>query len=254
MRVTFDSNAWEAIFSIDNIAGSAVRAALEQEKIEGFICAAAFRIEAISKRNRPAYFAQPYMDVSVEIVPSATPGQFMFMTSMGPDNRKHPGIPAIQAEKLGRALAAGVKLIRGENWMGLPVPGEISDSNLYVQETPEEANERQSRQLMASSAIDGRSVGNAAFVAAEGWIDRPRTQMEEKELSRACAEWADGELVAAHIAYRNNVLCTNDRARMAGHSIFDVANRRWLALSYGVVFMTVDELEMSLINGIGHLC
>ena len=242
MRITFDSNAWEAIFHRDDVKGRPIRAALEERMIEGFICTAGFGIEAIAKWNRPTYFAQPYMDVSFGIVRSEQPGRFLLNMSIGPDNRKHPGLPAVQVEKLQRALAAGIKLMRGQNWMGLPVPIEISDPSLYVPETREEAGAREGRQISVSGFIDERGVGNAAFVAADGWTDRPRTPSEEKELGRACAEWADGEVVAAHIAYQNDILCTNDHARTAGRSIFDGPSRAWLAASYGVIFMTVEEL------------
>ena len=53
---------------------------------------------------------------------------------------------------------------------------------------------------------------------------------------------ADGELVCAHVAYRNDISCTNDCARGSGTSIFDEANRSWLEANYGVTFRTVDEL------------
>lgn len=246
MRITFDSNAWEAVFCQANIRLNPIRAALDEERIAGFICAAAFRIEAITKRNRAAYFSQPYMGVSVEIMGLEEPGRLQLAMSIAPDNGKHPGIPNIQIEKLARAVYAGVKLMHGQNWMGLPVPREIKDSTLYVSETREAASARERRQIMVSSMIDERGVGHAAFVAADGWTDRCRTPAEEKELSRACAEWSDGELVAAHIAYGNDILCSNDYGRATGHSIFNGPNRAWLAESYGVTFMTVEELMESV--------
>jgi hypothetical protein len=242
MRVTFDSNAWETIFAAGDTAHVPILAALQDCRIEGFICAAGFRIEAITKRNRPAYFAQPFMAVTMDAPIIAKDGIWYVAVSMGPDNSKHPGLPPVQAEKLRRALAAGITFMHGQNWMGLPFPAEISDYSSYVNENEDAVSERESRQLEASTAIDGRGVGRAFFDAADGWTDRPRTPAEEKELIRACAEWADGELVAAHIAYQNDILCTNDRARTAGRSIFDAANRAWLATSYNVVCLTLDEL------------
>ena len=65
---------------------------------------------------------------------------------------------------------------------------------------------------------------------------------EEKRLSEACAEWADGELVGAHVAYQHDVLCTNDLARASGHSIFNSKNRSWLTTYYGVTCLTLREL------------
>lgn len=246
VRVSFDSNAWEVIFAPGDTAYSPIRVALRDRKIEGFICAAGFRIEAITKRNRPSYFAQPHMAVTVDVKPGEKDGLFHVFMSMGPDDSKHPGLPLVQAEKLRHALNAGIKLMCGENWMGLPVPAEIRDKEVYVFEDAEATRERESRQLAASAAIEERGVGKAAFDAVDGWTDRPRTPAEEKELIRACAEWADGELVAAHIAYQNDILCTNDRARSAGQSIFNTANRAWLVSSYGVACLTLDELAASV--------
>ncbi len=66
MRVTFDSNAWEAIFKADDTNWELIQTVLQSRRIEGCMCAAGFRIEAITKRNRPVYFAQPFMAVTME--------------------------------------------------------------------------------------------------------------------------------------------------------------------------------------------
>jgi len=241
MRTSFDSHAWEAVFEATDTHHAPIRVALRERRVEGFICAAAFRIEAITREARTAYFAQPYMDVSFGVVPTGN-GKFWLKGSIGPDNNRHPGLPAIQIEKLRRALGAGIKLMYGGNWMGLPEPPEIRDRSHYVHEEPDEARDREERQLQASAEIAARGVGQAAFEAADGWTDRARTPVEARQLIRACAEWADGELVGAHIAYRNDVLCTNDFAKGSGRSIFDATNRAWLAKRYGVTFLTLDEL------------
>jgi hypothetical protein len=102
---------------------------------------------------------------------------------------------------------------------------------------------REQRQLDVSAAIDSRGIGNAAFKAAGGWEERNRTLAEKRMLSKACAEWADGELVAAHIAYGNDILCSDDRGVAAGRSIFDLEHRAWLSADFGVNFMSVEELR-----------
>ena len=103
--------------------------------------------------------------------------------------------------------------MRGLAWMGLLAPPEIRDPSLFVTEAPDAKREREQAQLDASVLIDSRGVGRAAFDTAGGWSE------PSDKLPKACAEWADGELVSAHIAYRNDILCTNDRARSAGRSI-----------------------------------
>ncbi len=240
--MTFDSNAWEAVFGSDAVPGAPIRAALQDGRISGFICDAGFRIEAITKRGRPSYFKQPYMGFSGEVTTPLERGVFKVAMSMGPDDQMHPGLPSVQAAKLAHALSAGVKLMHSQNWMGLPRPPEILDTRHFVHESDVELREREERQIKVMEMIRTRGVGHAIFEAADGWTDRPRSAAEEKQLSRACAEWADGELVEAHVAYRNDILCTNDRAKTSGRSIFDEANRAWLTKCFGVKFMTLPEL------------
>jgi hypothetical protein len=241
LRVSFDSNAWEEIFDPANQDCGPIRNALAVRALEGFICEAGFCIEAVRKRDRSSYFAQPYMDTRSDGIVMRD-GQPRFHLSFGPDDDRHPGLPAEQVGKLQSALAAGVRLMRGLNWMGLPAPQEIRDPSIFAAETREAKQEREQLQLDASVLIDARGVGRAAFDAAGGWDRRIESLVDDKRLQKACAEWADGELVSAHIAYRNDVLCTNDRARAAGRSVFDPTNRSWLSTDYGVVFKTLAEL------------
>ena len=245
MRTSFDSNAWEKIFDPTDATCAPIRAALGSGRFAGFICEAGFRIEAITKRDRAAYFAQPHMDARFDGIVMRD-GRPYFQMSFGPDDRHHPGLPSVQTEKLQRALSAGVRVMRGSAWMGLPAPQEIRDPRIFASETREAAHEREQRQIDASALIEARGVGKAAFDAAGGWNASTVSPSDEKKFRKACAEWADGELVAAHIAYRNDVLCTNDRAGAAGKSIFDSTNRAWLSEQYSLVFKTVEELATEI--------
>ncbi|HZK91800.1 MAG TPA: hypothetical protein VFC56_16790 [Stellaceae bacterium] len=217
-----------------------VREAIASGRCRGFICAAAFRIEAIRKQLRVTYFTQPYMHVRHEIVTKA--GHPHLKWSFGPDDSRHPRIHPKQAIKFQNALRHGVLLMRGQNWMGLPSPPEIDEPSLYITEEASERFQREQRQLDVSALIDERGVGQSAFANIGGRSGRPVRGANEKRLQKACAEWADGELVAAHIAYQNDVLCTDDRGRSAGRSILDDANRKWLTAEHGVVFRSVDQL------------
>jgi hypothetical protein len=241
-RVTFDSNAWEKVFSTDDEFYAPVRAALADGRIKGFICEAGFRIEAITKQQRPDYFAQPFMDVTAKITPRNGAGRFEVLMSIGPDDRKHPGLHPVQAGKFHAALAVGVQVMRCQAWMGLPRPAELADLSIFVAESEDDARPREGRQIDAAWKIQQRGVGRGAFDDAGGWEARDRTPAEAKLLRKACAEWADGELVAAHIGYQNDILCTDDLGRSAGKSVFDVENRQWLAAEFGVVFAGLDAL------------
>jgi hypothetical protein len=145
----------------------------------------------------------------------------------------------VPAGKLQSALATGIQLLRGSNWTDLPEPQEILDPAIYVLETSTAAHEREQRQIDVSDLIDARGVGRGAVAAVYNKDDAP---VNEKRFIKACAEWADGELVAAHIAYQNDILCTCERAKNARTSVFNRTNRSWLTADYGVVFKTLDEL------------
>jgi hypothetical protein len=232
MRVSFDSNAWEKIFDPADQDWTAIRAALAAERIMGFISEASFRIEAIRKDERTSYFAEPAMDVQFPLSIVEKDGKsYIHLMTMGPDDRRHPGLPDIQAAKLRGALDAGIKLMRTASWLGLPTPAEIADPVIFAQTTHADS-ERVQRQIDALASIEARGVGKAAFDAAGGWRGSGGVPQGEKRFRKACAEWADAELVAAHIAYRNDILCTNDQAGAAGRSILDPTNRAWLTVEF----------------------
>lgn len=210
-------------------------------KILGFISHASFCIESVKKTDRNTYFSEPYVSTPMEYI---TRGKNLYLQfSIGPDNSKHPGLPEEQAAKIRQALAAGIKLMRGQNWLGLPAPAEINEPDNFVLEDGVDRAKREERQLEVSARIDARGVGRRAFEAAGGWEG---LAADEKKLIKACAEWADGELAAAHIAYQNDILCTDDFARGTRTSIFNEVNRSWLISEYFITIMTVKALAETI--------
>ena len=78
-------------------------------------------------------------------------------------------------------------------------------------------------------------------------LDQPKDVHEERAIERAIGEWADGDTVAAHIGYGHDAICTEDMGQSAGApSIFDAANRAWLASAYGVHILNPSELAAQL--------
>jgi hypothetical protein len=246
MRVSFDSNAWEKIFEPLDQNWVPVRSAIATGKISGFICESCFRIEAIPRAHRARYFAQPAIGVEFPMSIVMRDGQpHVHFMSIGPRDERHPGLPDAQSKKLRSALASGIRLMRAAAWLGLPSPSEIA--NMPFAQAEETNSEREQRRIYVSALIEKRGVGKALFDQIGGWNLDPGVPINEKKLSKACAEWADAELVAAHIAYQNDILCTNDWGLSAGNSIFDSRNRTWLSNEFGVRFVTLDEL-------LGQIC
>lgn len=141
MRVTFDSNAWEKVFHPADTECAIIRNAIAARRIDGFICEAAFRIEAVTKKDRATYFAQPQFGSRVERIVERDGRPYLHM-SFGPEDDHHPGLSPKQAAKLQEALKCGIRLMRASAWMGLPAPQELLDPMIFVPETRERANQR----------------------------------------------------------------------------------------------------------------
>jgi hypothetical protein len=245
MRVTFDSNAWEPIFDPANTKYAIIQNAIITKRIEGFICEAAFRIEAVRRKHRAKYFAQPHVGSRFEGIVERD-GLPYFKMSIGPEDNHHPGLPLEQTPKLQEALKCGVRLVRASAWMGLPTPQapqEFLNPAIFVPETRESTNRRVQRQIEVSTHIEAGGVGKAAFDAAGGWNLPPTTLVNQTRFYKACAEWADGEALAAHVGYGNDVFCTEDFGKSGlKPSVLDGVHRAWLTRDFDVQFATLDQL------------
>ena len=72
---------------------------------------------------------------------------------------------------------------------------------------------------------------------------QPGSAKIKRQVEKAFAEAADGNLVAAHIAFGNDYLCTEDRGASAeAPSIFDKKHRAWLEAKYGVRILNAQQL------------
>jgi len=63
------------------------------------------------------------------------------------------------------------------------------------------------------------------------------------KFSESIAEWADGEAISAHYAFKNNIFCTLDTAKNAGvKSVFAKNNVSNLEKKFGIEILSVDEV------------
>ena len=241
MRVTFDSNAWEEIFSSGDQTYVPIREALKSGRVFGFICEAAFNIEAIRKVKRRGYFDSPKTETKIEKVVPSTDGTIEMRSSFGTSHEQHFGLDERQKKKLEIALRHNIRIMRMTTWLGLSCP-ILEHYASFVSDSDEQLDERDQCRADLQYELNQRNLGQTAFRNLGGWSTKGISLEDDKKFSKACAEWADGELVIAHICYKNDILCTNDHANSAGQSVFDSDNRRWLEGSYGVRFKSLQEL------------
>ena len=248
MRVTFDSNAWQKIV-VPNLARktslyeefTGIHEALRARKIQGFVCETVGTLEAIKRPTRRAYFTS--IKPAVKVQTNAKGNQIHMNINIGANHDQHPGLPPVLRERLELAFDLGIRLMRAPR-IGIPVPNLFLDLSVFAEEVDVPISAaRDNHWGDVVRAIEQRGVGSGALRLQQSSFK----EMGQAEFAHAVAEWADGDSVAAHVAYGNDVFCTEDQGKTSGRaSILDAANRKWVAATYNVRFATVRELATEI--------
>lgn len=256
LLVTFDSNVWRPAgdptrFPNDPMHASftKIHRALCGVQIEGRLSETVFTLEGIARADRKNMLSayKPKIGITEEVLPD---GRIHLGLSIGPDLTAHPGNNSYLSSHLNDALALGFKLMHCHRVAGFINPDIKTE---WYAQTPiptiDVANKfgEVGRKIEAAGAGIAwvKSIGTANAQSAEHWpqglANAPST--EDKTIASAVAEWADGDMVSAHVAYQNHYICTRDTAKAAGsNSVFSPSNRVWLERDYGVKFVSPVEL------------
>ncbi len=277
MRVTFDTNVWNRMVFPERYTDRPNYAALVKLKeavrsgpIRGFISEGFGTVESIKKQDRALFHLQNVPNVKVTHQ-SHGPNLYCLSIQIEAKHDLHPGITPEFEEELKEALAIGMKLLTTP-YVALSVPDRLRNNpDIYAEEVfaTSAYNERFGE---IAGTINARGVGEAALPALAreftANLDGPRPEwMNDRDLiyrvyvyassaglgklkrqvEKAFAEAADGDLVAAHIAFGNDYLCTEDRGATAeAPSIFDAEHRAWLKTQYGVKILHAQQLAQLL--------
>lgn len=274
MEVTFDTQVWNRmVFPKRHLASPKYAAfvkinnAIRKGQVRGFICESFGIIEAIPRADRARFHLQnvPKVELTTK---SHGRGLHCLTIEIQANHSLHPGLTQEFEEELNEALAIGMKLLSAP-YIGVSVPDRLRNNpQIYAEEVFATADYNE-RFGGVASAIAARGVGGGALAALakeltarldgprpQEWSDREflyrvyeyaRTsnlKKEKAQIEKVFAESADGDLVAAHIAFGNDCLCTEDRGRSAiGPTIFDDNNRAWLKAAYGVEILTARQFS-----------
>ena len=269
MRVTFDTNTYRPVAEPDrftNHPDHAIFADLNQAirdgRITPFIGEALFTIEAIRKVARAPYLASRRPNTNI-VETTTADGKGHSTITLGPDHAQHPGLSQRETERLEAALQLGFRLLIQPRF-GTPRPEPVRpDLHPDRFAADIDISARQEKFAEVARAIEARGVG---FARAKVIGDRARTRAkrpatwfelldddrffnddERKEIAAAVGEWVDGDNVAAHIAYGNDLFCTEDKAGNNRPSVMNADNRAWLGATYGVRFATARELHALIV-------
>ena len=156
-----------------------------------------------------------------------------------------------------------MKALIGPRHLGNSLPARHFDGDFYENyASAADLIARSARTHEVDAVLLRRGLGRARVVqlgldysnrdgaSGEIWmqgIGRARDDTERKAVHKAINEWADGDAVAAHVGYGNDLFCTNDLGKGAGErSVLHPKNRAWLQSDYGIVFVTTLELAQRL--------
>ena len=256
LLVTFDSNVWRPVgdptrFPNDPIHASfqKIHDALRNGEIEGRISETIFTLEGIARADRKNLIGgyKPKIAVTEEVLPD---GQIRIGFSIGPDTNVHPGNNPYLSSHLTDALALGFKLMHCHRVAGFVNPDIkpewYASTTIPKSDIANQFGEVGRRIETAGAGIAWvKAIGAAHARSTEHWskglANAPFS--EDQAIASAVAEWADGDMVSAHVAYQNHYICTRDTAKAAGaNSVFSSANRLWLEKDYGVKFISPEQL------------
>ena len=242
MKITFDSNVWERVINEEEHHLVKINNKIREGKIQAYICEIALGLEAIQKKKRAEFFGNYKPRTTVEDLPPEN-GQLGMLFCIEPDTEQHPGIHPKQRDKLLKARDLGFKVLRMTN-LGTVRTQEIPD-DMYVRQDDIEEFWRYAELLAnCSDFITGLGCGQAAYNQFKEVVSGGQKIPSEQEgkVSKAIAEWVDGESLSAHYAAGNGFFCTDDKAGNSGTgSIFHVENRTQLEKAFGIKIISSCE-------------
>jgi hypothetical protein len=278
LRVTFDTNVLDLACRPERFPKDhrqpqmqKVHDALASGQIEGFYSVTMLTIEGIMRQDRAGVFAgtRTVMQPETSKITKNVELPDAIRVKVGSGDVETIGVK-FRVEQRGRkplhheviarmkaAKALGVKVLKDVPRIGA---FNIADTTgeFYLCQGDLAAWIDKAHQV--AHAIEARGIGIAQVKAlggamaasdpASAWfrsLDQATDIHQERAVERAFGEWADGDSVAVHIAYGLDVFCSADVGNSnATDSVLDPVHRAWLTATYGVRFMTFDDLAASL--------
>ena len=254
MRITFDSNVWRIVASPDKFPNEKsiesfkkIRQAIIDGAILACLSETVFTLEAIKKQDRKEFFSS--YKPKINFAEEEQNGAIKISMSIGPDKQHHPGNNRYLSSHLQDALSIGIKLLRCPRISGVINPD--IEGCYFLTDDVVAIGKRQDDFATVGREIETQNAGIYHIKSighkynSTKWIDgiRSAPDSEKSNIAKAVAEWADGDSVAAHVAYGNTLFCTRDIAKSSGdNSVLSQRNKEWMTEKYNVEFVTPEEL------------
>jgi ribosomal protein L30 len=261
LSVTFDSNAYRQVVDPQRSHRDAtvkelskINLALKDGRISGHLSETIVTLVGVQNSQRMNYFAGVTPRVQRGTIPLPD-GRLKVGMLIDADDSQHPGLHPVAERWINAATSLGLRFLRAPR-VGAPRP-PILARNFVRERSRKESAHRQERFFEALRGIEDRGVGMTKMreigerIKQRNNLPGPwykalakaQEGAERSEIEKAVREWADGDTVAAHAAYKIDILCTADEG---GDSVFNKENRAWLKEKYGIRIMPLSELAAAL--------
>lgn len=281
LRITFDTNVLDLACRPERFPKDPrqadirkVHEALKSKQIEGFYSVTMITIEGIMKKDRADVLSGTQIIMQSEKVSTTVNADLSEkvrekiggadVETVGVEFRvEQPDRKPLHSEVVARIQAAkslGLKALKdvprigafqitdptGEFYLSR---GEEADLKAWIDKAQDVARAIEARGVgLAQVKALGQTM--AASDPASAWfscLDQAVDIHQERAVERAFGEWADADSIASHVAYGLDIFCSADVGNSnASQSVLDATNRAWLTQTYGVKFMTFEELAASL--------
>jgi len=268
LKVTFDASTLTGVVTPDLCSGTSgpashaahlyIHDALKTGQIKGYFSEAVAALDLLGKEDKVSMVGKARV---VSETTAITTGPAISI-SVG-TRWTVPPMHQKSKDLIRAAQELGMKALIGPRHLGNSIPARDFGNDFYEHyacaadlvagsnKTHEVEAALLRRGLGRARVVElGLEYSRRAGATGEVWmqgIERARNDTERKAVRRAINEWADGDAVAAHTGYGNDLFCTNDLGKGSGHrSVLRPNNRAWLQSDYGVEFVTTLELAQRL--------
>lgn len=261
MLITLDSNVWEKMVCPDDALNTdpkfpiykELNQFIGKEGLDFVISETVFSLEAIGRKERKKFFSgyTPKIDMADNNEESQ---QSSISIAIGPNDDLFPDLSAQLLRKANIAFELGIKVLQLPR-IAIPSPNVIHSHRYPATLAHIEAT------FSAAEFIEDQL--NCGYSWLTKLFDKHNLpdiflsvyelpSYEENNVSKAIAEWADGDSIAAHIGYGGRYFCTNDKASNAGSgSVMHPKNIEILHKKFCLNVVSPEDL-LDYLSGIGN--
>lgn len=260
MNITFDSNVWQNVVLPDQYLEDPaissfhkINSHIRSGHLFGFLAETVFTLEAIKKVDRREFFHK--YNPPLRFQENINGNVAHLSISIESDKDSHPGNNTYLTTYLIDAVQLGFKVLLCPRVAWIQNPDLKQEWFINLAEADVSSYQEDFGLLVSEikncgcGSHDLEKIGKRYSSDNEHWTEgmKKAPASEDKAIVKAFAEWADGDAIAAHIAYKNQYFCTRDIARGAGQkSVLSAENRNWLEKKYGAKFVTPEQLAQIL--------